>query len=105
MADPSPMPATSLRDVLESRLSPEAKLLAVWLAFEGPASRDAAGAALKLAAWEVEAACRDLGRPQVRWMPRQFDSGALALSDDCPVLQVFKKKKPAATTPTKEPTP
>lgn len=97
---PQPMPAANLRDVLESPLTPEGKILALWLAHEAPAPRDIAGRCLKLHAWEVEAACRDLARPQVRWMPRVWDSGALELAPDCPLLRVFKRPtKPTQKEP------
>ena len=97
---PAPLPAANLRALMECKLSSDAKILALYLAAEGPHSRDAVGNALKLSAWEVEAACRDLSRPQVRWMPRQYDSGRLDLVEACPIRALFAKKTKTPKEPT-----
>lgn len=83
------LPAANLKDLLVSPLSPTGKMLALWLAAEGAQSRNECGAALKLHPHEVEAACRDLARPQVRWLPVQFDSSKLELLDTCPLKKLF----------------
>ncbi len=89
----TPLSAANLKDLLTSQLTAQAKLLALWLAAEGPMSRDDCGKALRMYNHEVEAACRDLSSPRVRWMPVLFDSGRLDLVDDCPIKDLFKRPK------------
>lgn len=88
-----PLPVRSLRDLLEAPLSSDAKVVAMFLAAHGPLARDEIGKALRMRPYEVEGCCRDLSRPQVRWMTTTYDSGRLDLLDDCPVRRIFTRKK------------